>query len=150
MSARILVVGEAPGARGNVVAFATGGRGSGDRLRAHAGWSDEFWSTCVDAVNLLTIYPGRDGNGARFDLAAAWRAARRVSVERYPVVLLCGRRVGAAFGVQGGAYFDAHVLATGGLAWLVPHPSGVNRWWNDERHRAIARAFFASLELEVA
>jgi hypothetical protein len=63
-------------------------------------------------------------------------------------VLLAGHRVAAAFGVREG-YLREFVLQ-GVPAAVVPHPSGVNRWWNDPANVARASAFlrgvFARLE----
>lgn len=37
----------------------------------------------------------------------------------------------------------------GSFSWIpaavVPHPSGINPWWNDEQNRSHARGFFSQL-----
>ena len=88
---------------------------------------EEFW-----AMNLLMPAPQRVPWDA--DLAARiakdW-STRIVSVG-YEIVAMCGVRVAQAFGVKSrlvdtiGEPFDV----AGFRAVLLPHPSGLNRWWN--------------------
>lgn len=47
-------------------------------------------------------------------------------------MLLLGYRVAAAFGVRR-EYFARQKIGTA-TAVVVPHPSGVNRWWNDSEN----------------
>jgi uracil-DNA glycosylase len=89
----------------------------------------------VSAINLLTPAPQ----------TAAWdvMTARQVAVEWLPriaaefdLVMLCGRRVVDAFNVEllgtmaecHGSVVDLELVD----AVVLPHPSGLNRWWNDE------------------
>ena len=52
-------------------------------------------------------------------------------------VVLCGQRVGEAFGF--GRYFDLHRHA--GVDYtVIPHPNGMNRMYNDVNARVAARA----------
>jgi hypothetical protein len=51
--------------------------------------------------------------------------------------VLLGRRVAAAFGLASAPYLEW--TEARGRTWVVmPHPSGVNRWWNDEENRLLA------------
>jgi hypothetical protein len=93
-------------------------------------------------MNLLPAWPGIDGpKGARFDLSAARQFAdltrRRIANGR--IVILLGKRVAAAFGVRDD-YFVAQAI-NGATIYVVPHPSGVNRWFNAAHHRALMTTF---------
>lgn len=120
-------------------------------------------------VNLLDEWPGREGAGSAFPLDQA--RARAEYLKRciaangagfdYPwnrvgaeceVILLAGKRVAGAWGAKTG-YFSW----TSWQGWapsprnyqvaVVPHPSGLNRWWNDEQNRTRAREFVELLGL---
>lgn len=57
-------------------------------------------------------------------------------------ILMCGRKVQTAFGVQGElfteyvppGFVDIHL-------WVFPHPSGLNRYWNDHHRVEVAKQF---------
>ncbi len=55
-----------------------------------------------------------------------------------PFILL-GRRVGCAFGLRSDTNFWTRI----GLLYLLPHPSGLNHAWNDQRAVARTREFLA-------
>ncbi len=138
---RALLVGESPcrGAR-------PGGRAldgpAGDRLASYLGalpgyihcdrhaLLEEF-----DTVNLLGRWPGSQGKGAAWSPTKARRAAGRLPLRG--VVVLLGQRVANAY--QLGGLCWAHWLHTPAGAWVtaIPHPSGVNRLYNDEAMRAL-------------
>lgn len=75
-------------------------------------------------VNLLGEWPGRAGKGDAF-LAGE--------------VLLLGRGVARAFRVD--SPFLEWRRVGGAVVAVVPHPSGVSRWWNCPENRARASAF---------
>lgn len=83
-------------------------------------WPDRFW----------------DAEYARL------RAARMRF--RTPIVMLAGRRVAAAFGVRELHFFSPQ-FRRGRIFYVVPHPSGLSRWWNSERNCARARSWFSSV-----
>lgn len=78
------------------------------------------------------------------------RAARRLrpDLAGYDLILLAGRRVARAFGLPDSWPFlrwywigsEKGYKHEAGAA-IVPHPSSLNRWWNDPRHRQDARRF---------
>lgn len=67
---------------------------------------------------------------------------RRILREGGPYVL-AGKRVAVALGVRA-AYFQ-RVEFAGSWAVVVPHPSGVNRWWNDGQNLGRAKRFLRRL-----
>ncbi len=94
-------------------------------------------------ANLLDYWPGREVRGSKFPVEEARRRAEQMRTRinaRIKVVLFCGKRVAAAFGYYRAEYF----VELGGLdvpAYVVPHPSGVVRWWNVEANRTRAKEF---------
>lgn len=124
-------------------------------------------------VNLLQEYPGKARGGSAFPMDRARERAGLfvrnlekpaiVTVEgrefhafatrrftKPDLVLLAGWRVARAFGIQHGTkeYFvvDHECDRMGGLPTVVvPHPSGINRWWNDAGNQTIARMFLEGL-----
>ncbi len=122
-----LLVGECPSMRGTGV--------TRTRITALAG---RPWDEWADWLNLI------DDPVIQWTVRQARLAARerRSRFESYETVVLLGRRVGQAV-LAGGA----------GLPWfrrmgryvVVPHSSGVSRWWNDPENEARARAFYEPL-----
>jgi hypothetical protein len=91
--------------------------------------------------NLLGRHPGMQGKGSAFPVDKARRAARRLERRAFPgrVVVLLGRRVCSAFGLATLAPLDCEVHQDA-LVVHLPHPSGVNHWWNERANRRAARA----------
>ena len=143
---KLLVVGQAPSkTAGKVRAF---DGASGERLARLLGLSLDAFLRNVDTRNLLGRWPGKHGGkyahrdkGDRFPISAARRRARALQKEihalRWPVVVLCGRRVADAFGVS--APFLGWERRGAIEVLVVPHPSGCNLWWNDRDNAAEAR-----------
>lgn len=111
---------------------------TGDRLcRLIMGLSGKEYIRRFDRVNLCA---------GKWSIVAARTAARGLSdvVEQRPAVVLLGRKVCDAFGL---AYDPFSILRgrEGGGIWrttvvLLPHPSGLNRIWNEPGSIARARA----------
>jgi hypothetical protein len=96
-------------------------------------------------LNLLQAFPGKAGKGDAFPIAPARSAAAQVRGRR---LLLLGRNVARAFG-----HADAPLLRWerrgGRLVAVLPHPSGINVWWNEPRNRRAARRFLRETLEEV-
>lgn len=131
----MLVVGESPAPRGDRAV-------TGRRFAELAG-VERREDAPVDWTNLLG-YDGRDGRGSRFrvDLARTAAAELEPTLSGYRTVLLLGRRVERAFSFwpRPSPYFDLRAAA-GTLVAVFPHPSGVNRYWNDPAAVERARSF---------
>lgn len=148
---RVVLMGEAPPAKHDVnVGEPLSGR-SGRILADCCGVDLWAFMQAFERRNLLRAFPGLapGGKGTLWPKDLARDAARRVIAER----LLEGRRV--VF--LGGRVLDAFaswvplLRNQERLRWVdlgafevavAPHPSGVNRWWNDWRHREQAKAFW--------
>jgi hypothetical protein len=96
------------------------------------------------ALNLLPARPTReatwDAEDRRWATAVADDLYARAEALRWRVVL-CGQRVCQA----AGAAFEPLAIGAhrGARTLVVPHPSGLSRWWNDPGNAATARELFA-------
>lgn len=90
--------------------------------------------------NVIPRYPGRQGGGDAFPMREARRYAEQMlpMIEDHSVVFV-GKGVAEAFGRKGewcrwyeGSLYDWAIL---------PHPSGRNRWYNDQKNRWTAESF---------
>ncbi len=153
-----LVIGEAPnrdGAGSEKIGrvceiFATG------RLATHGDVAR------LERTNLLKAWPGASGSGSAFPMKEARPAATVLlrSTQRGRRLLHVGTRVAAAFDLLRPTYGYLNWFE---VAWkpheegpkrsdsvralrrevaVVPHPSGLNRWWNDPDNVSQAEAFF--------
>ena len=140
---KILLVGQAPGRNGDPATPLLYG-GTGSKLTALFGMSERQYLERFDRINVLDFWPGKSGKGDKFPTREATRSAAIKSKQ------IIGRRVlfvgispAAAFG------FKPQPLRwrkfNGGIAAILPHPSGVNKWWNDPANRKTARRFMSSV-----
>lgn len=138
MTTRPLLVGEASNLPGGEVLRGASGR----RLADLAGEDLDRFHELFECVNLLARWPGRSGGvkGHVFDPAAARRAAARLDLRGRTVVLL-GKRVARAFGLADPPWLQPLRLGRGeAAAFVVPHPSGIVRWYNEAgNRRAVGR-----------
>ena len=131
---------------------------SGGRLAAVMGLEASTYLRTFQRINLLRGFPGKreQPGGTRRD---RWpRAeARQVAELIGPLldgrqVILVGRNVARAFGLVKAPWHEwlTHVVpypsdqpARAQVA-VVPHPSGLNRWYGDEDNLLEARAFWVA------
>lgn len=139
----LILIGQAPGRK-------TDGKGalSGRMGRILA---DLFGITAreyheIRRVNLLDRFPGKSGKGDVFpEREARTRASEMRKVLWNARVIFIGVGVAKAFGYEGKpCKWFRH---EGFTAAYIPHPSGINRWWNDSENKALAKNFARSLNL---
>lgn len=138
-AARVALVGEAPSRSSGPDPF-VGGR-SGRRLRE--------LGLDLDAValyNLLPAWPGSAGKGSRFRVPDARGPALELlpALAAHARVVVAGKRAAAALGFRE-PYLVWAEGPTGGRWAVLPHPSGVNRWWNDGDNVDAAARFLRKL-----
>jgi hypothetical protein len=144
---RPVLVGQAPGPRSDPRYPLLGGhavRSAGARLQALMGLGLVEYARLFCRRNLLEAWPGHAGKGDRWPAGeAAKEAGRLAQALRGRTVLLLGRNVAGAFGRTGPylEWVDDGVR----MAAILPHPSGVNLWWNDPANEARGRVFLADL-----
>lgn len=139
-----LIVGEAP-SKNEITERPIEGR-IGRRLAACCDMSLDAFLAHFDRVNLLHVRQDTREKGFEFDGAAANHAAIQMRADnafvKDRIVLLLGRRVAMAFGCPQG-YFERWFIDEA-EAYVLPHPSGVNRWWNmaanEERMQTFMKA----------
>ena len=130
----ITLVGESP-APWTTVPFAPG-TSSRRRLEQTIG----AWG--VDQMVLRSMY--LNSWPTRFWSAEESRRRAEAMQFRTPIVLLAGQRVAAAFKLRGLRYFTPQ-FHRGRIFYVVPHLSGLNRWWNIEENRRQARMALKSI-----
>lgn len=125
---------------------------SGRRLAELIGIRFEDLPCFFELHNLFDRYPGSNGKGSDFPLDLARDRARELAPKLVPHalpyrrVILAGHRVAQAFGlgtpdptgndlmtwVSSVPRLTAPELAERDFIYaVVPHPSGVNQWWNE-------------------
>jgi len=135
---RIVLIGQAPSKRGDP-AKPLEGKLIVSRLAGICGIDKEQYMAATERYNVLRRWPGKNGKGDRFPMRQARRSARRLAL-RFGGrrVVLLGRSVAKAFGLTIEYLKWANI---GFTVAVVPHPSGINRWWNGARNKAAARRF---------
>jgi hypothetical protein len=93
-------------------------------------------------MNLLPVFPGRAAKGDAFPMWKARIAARRTKLRGRTV--LVGRSVASAFGLRRIPFLVWFRLGAATVS-VIPHPSGVCRWWNDPRNVSRAEEFLRPL-----
>ena len=142
---RLIILGEAPGNYARpLVLYPYPPNCTGHRLMKLMGMT-RFEYLHTDRRNLFPAYPGKSGKGAAFPYSQAKMLARQIepSLAGYNV-LFVGKRVAAAFG-----FGHNNPTFRKPLQWhpwvyryaVLPHPSGINRWWNDPDNKAMGEAF---------
>ena len=156
---RLLIVGQAPSRTSDPRRPLEGDRIK-RALTGLLGIDEATYLREVERVNLLATWAPKEsgGEGDAFDRALGRAAAACLANGhlRFPSqrhVLLLGRNVARAFD---GVWTPPSRLADGvPIRWhvrnqtvwvaVLPHPSGVNRWWNDPKNRRAARRFMRRL-----
>lgn len=138
---RLLIVGEAPS---RLVSEPLTGP-SGRRLSELMGIEHGEMLERFERTNLLADWPGRDGHGSAFPLLLAMSRALELREGPWDAFLLLGKRVAAAFGFRADVRYLAWYEMADRRFAVLPHPSGVNRWFNEPANRAQARRFLRSV-----
>lgn len=163
---QVIFVGEAPSREGEklpdrVGAFDPRTR-SGKRLANLLGV--ESVPESFACVNVYDRWPGRTAKGDDFPAGLARKNADALmrSLPNSATLILVGRRVASAFGLVDPTYFewrDEYVTTDGPQTHgtrrrrrlaVIPHPSAVNRWWNDPRNAAAAARFLGRIGKEAS
>lgn len=140
---RLVIVGEAPSMSSNPRRPFDGY--SGKKLAEYAGFVGyEELRASARLVNVLKEWPGRGyagEKGSRFPRELAKAAASRMRFRWDERILLAGKRVARASGLEELPYFRWVPFRDTRRVAVIPHPSGVNGYWNDEANRSRASQF---------
>lgn len=80
-------------------------------------------------INLNSEWIGKVGKGDVFDLAEGRRAAAVLLQGSWTHYVLLGKQVAKSFDVREGFLETVHHGRK--HFFILPHPSGINRWWNE-------------------
>jgi uracil-DNA glycosylase len=139
---KVMFIGQAPSRITEGSPAFTGN--TGRKIAALMGISHADFLARFDGTNLLEHYPGKSGRGDAFDVRLASVYARVIWPTLPRRVVFVGKRVATAFGFADLAPCS-WVESGDRLVALLPHPSGVNHWWNDAGNREKGRAFLREL-----
>lgn len=146
----VVLVGQAPSRSSRPDTPLTGGR-SGARIQELAGLTLLEYVRLFARCNLMSAWPGAAGaKGDAFPRGAARAAAAEIAPAlRGRIVVAVGlgvaRALGAEFGFPVGLEFLAWTTVGDVEIACLPHPSGVNLWWNDPANVRRARRFLMRL-----
>lgn len=107
-------------------------------LHARTGASQEDYLRAFDRYNLHT--------GRLFSIVKArqgWRTLHPMLIERYDTIVLLGGAVQRAAGLSCGSVYMSSSLI------CIPHPSGLNRWYNSPANRAVVEIILEELYTDV-
>ena len=143
-----LLIGEAP-SKNEYPPTPLEGR-IGKRLAALAGLTFEEFLERFDRVNLLDVRQDTREKGFEFDMASARKNALAAwaRFKAGQTVILLGKRVADAFGLKTVPYFQGVTLSEARV-YVMPHPSGVSRWWNDPANVKQAEEFMRGIVREM-
>lgn len=141
-----LMIGEAPSKNEHVPQPLSGRVGR--RMAECCGMTLASFLGHFERTNLLKVRQDTKEKGFEFDAAAGSNAAHEMADPAFSsfalhddrVVLLLGHRVATAFGAANVYFMEQHV-GTRAKVYVLPHPSGVNRWWNEPANLNTMREF---------
>jgi uracil-DNA glycosylase len=133
---KIGLVGQAPSRRGDPRKPLAGP--NGQKIARLAGISHDELIGCR-RMHLNTRYSGKRRKGDAFNRAKGTVKAADVLLDwRVERIVLLGKNVARCFGLRD-VPFLAEIRIYGRRFLIFPHPSGINRWWNERRNERRAR-----------
>lgn len=103
-----------------------------------------------DFINVLNFWPGKGIGGDKFPMDQATEAAKKIVPQlRGRIVILLGSNVARAFGVKSFKYAEYYEIRNPDrpseilvpTIAVIPHPSGVNRYYNNPNNRFFIAGF---------
>jgi len=135
---KIGLVGQAPSRRGDPRKPLAGP--NGQKIARLGGMSYDELIACR-RKHLNTLRSGKRGKGNAFDQAKGNVNAADVLLDwRVERIVLLGKNVARCFGFRD-LPFLAEIRIYGRRFLIFPHPSSVNRWWNERENERRARQF---------
>jgi len=143
-----LLIGQAPGPNTDpaLPLYPLPKTSAGGRLAEIMGLRPHEYFTTFERINLLHKFPGKHKRDDKFPMRDAKIAARAIEpllADR--TVVLVGRNVASAFGLDLPFHCWSEETAPWARIAVVPHTSGRNFWYNDPRNRIEAELFWLDL-----
>lgn len=140
-----LIIGEAP-SKNQDPPHPIEGR-IGQRLADLSGLTLPEFLAHFDRTNLIHVRQDTAAHGFQFDMPLARRRAEVLAQSFRPnqIVLLLGQRVAMAFGFSNRTQPFVQHHIHGAEVRIVPHPSGINRWWNEPKNEDAAKVFMRTI-----
>jgi uracil-DNA glycosylase len=137
----IWIIGQAPSQNGDAGDPCAGKIGK--RIAKLAGISFDDYIERTQRMNVFDEWPGKKGKGDAWD---AKQAKERVEEMWNEIaggrVIFLGKNVANAFGHGEVEWCEWKIdIDTGMQIAVLPHPSGVNHWWNERANRKRAGKF---------
>ena len=140
---KTLLIGQAPGRNGDPGTPLLGGK-VGSKLIELLGIDERLYRERFDRVNVLDYWPGKSGKGDKFPFREAQKIASAKSfVISGRQIMFVGIGTARAFGFKSAPLRWRKF--NGGVAAILPHPSGINHWYNDPRNRGRAERFMRAI-----
>lgn len=134
------IIGEAP-SKNSDWRYPLAGGHTGRKIEKLLGLSFRAYLKHYRRFDLIKFYPGT--KWPKENAAANARLIHNLHEPGAHLVLL-GRKVAEAFGVSD-LDFCEKGERDGVTYWVSPHPSGLNRWWQDPANKALGLAFWSSI-----
>ncbi len=135
-----LIIGEAPSRTGDPKKVIDGALGA--KLAAFCGMNMQTFRAEFARANVTDAWPGQAGKGSMFDAEPSARLRRRLLKGR--LVIMLGKRVARAFDMDPDYFIEQRTISGAGV-YVVPHPSGINRFYNSAENRSRMACFMRSL-----
>ncbi len=140
---QVALIGQAPGPKGDPLTPLMGRIGRRLAFMMGVGFPEEYRELFA-RTNLLDEYPGaRDDKGDLFSVDDAsdpadeiWKLMSDAGGE----LILLGKNVARAFGFDHAEWLIRYDLPGAVRVSVVPHPSGLNHWYNDPTNQRAAKS----------
>lgn len=146
-SLEIIFVGQAPGPAGGCAGEGEmeplSGR-CGERLAGLMDMRVEHFLNSFTRKNLNLEFQGKVGKGDAFDEVEGIRVAKFLRGGPHKKYVMCGHQVQRCFGYSFlPPLFCCVELVPKKAFFALPHPSGINLWWNSKQNQADAKLALA-------
>jgi hypothetical protein len=132
---RMMIVGQGPSEHGDPDRPL---EGAADKLGPLMGLTPALFVDRYARINLNAQWIGKAGKGDVFDISEGYVAAKVLLRGSWTHYVLLGQKVAQCFGIKSDPC--TAVEAIGKHFLLIPHPSGINQWWNKPYNRSRAAA----------
>jgi hypothetical protein len=128
----LIIVGQAPGLNGNPDKPLEGV--IGHKIALLMGIDFDTYLE-IERINLNYGFPGKSGKGDKFNMSEGRSRAKLLMMMKFHRFILLGRHAARCFDLT---YMPLAVYRREKKFLILPHPSGINLWWNSGKNCARA------------